>query len=172
MRDGTLAVFHEGAAYPRLEAWARRGGSAPRKLVLKIANFVRNQRNPRNLSYMVALAQERFAGPLEIVSIPAGPSIPAVAWSEAREVVLLWPDPTGIGWRKIEAECRRRVPRQTTVWVLNGRRRQFPFDSPIFRKMRRRRWMETSLVFQTAFALAAFTGAPLLWLADLLRGKK
>jgi len=171
-RSRAIAVYHEGAAYPRLESWARNGDSFLKKLVRKVANFVRYQRNPRSASYMEELARENFPGISEIVIVEPGGHRPKIEWDGLEELVFLWPDPTGIGWKMVEAECLRKRKDGTRVWVLNGRRRRFEFDSPIARKLRRRRLWETSLVFEVLFSILIFTIAPCLWLFDLLRGKR
>jgi len=96
--------------------------------------------NPRDRDYMQALFAERFADG-RFVDVAETQDWPARI-ADADEIVLLYPDATGLGFGATEHSIlRQRHPIQD-VTVLNGRRRYFQLDATTRRQLRWRRFLE------------------------------
>lgn len=124
--------------------------------------------NPRTAEYMEHLFRRRR---------PDGDVLPTSdpAWrqriAEADELVLLYPDAIGLGFLGIERVIRRSVPSPPTV--ITGRGREFALDSRTHRQLLARRALEWTMLFELAVATPVFVVAtPLLWLVDLVRGRR
>jgi hypothetical protein len=115
--------------------------------------------NPRTPEYMRALFAERYPDGLVASDVPA---------TNVETIVLLYPDAIGQGWSSLE----RRLPTGVPVRVLNGRRREFPFDRRAQLALSVRRALERSMLGE-ALALAVFVLlTPVLVTADVMRGRR
>jgi hypothetical protein len=126
--------------------------------------------NPRTEDYMLDLLRER-RGSARLVRWEDDPD-PAAALSEADEVVLLYPDATGIGFRPIEARVRRLAGPQAKLTVINGRRREFPLDRRTRRGLLLRRAAERSMVGELCASLVIIALTPVLLAIDYARGRR
>jgi len=149
----TVGVLHD--------PWPARRGSTG--MLRRYRTMVEFKANPRDETYMRALFAERYPGGhfggLEDVS-------------EARQVVLLYPDATGVGWGPMEQRVRGRAPRGAELRVLNGRRRDFALDDSTWRRLRLRRALETSLAGEALATLLFLLATVPLLAADLIRGRR
>jgi hypothetical protein len=119
---------------------------------------LREKANPRPPEYMRALFAERHPDGEVVSEVPA----------DASEIVLLYPDAIGLGFAGIE----RRLSRDVSVGVLNGRRREFVLDRRTRTALLVRRVLERTMAGE-AFALVVLALAtPPLLLADLVRGRR
>jgi len=168
----TLAIYHEGVPYPVLQAWAENGSGRLRSSVRKLAGWLRNQRNPRSGDYMERLARERFPQLDKVVCVGPDRRLPEISWAEVQQVILLWPDANGIGWKPIESQCLRSLRAGGRIWILNGRRRQVELGSEVYRSLKRRRTLEVSLLLNIVTSAVVIPLAGVLWLFDLVRGRR
>ena len=168
----TLAIYHEGVPYPALQAWAEKGSGRLRTSVRRLAGWLRNQRNPRSGVYMERLARERFPQLDKLVCAGPDGRLPEISWAEVQQIILLWPDANGIGWKPIESQCLRNRRVGARIWILNGRRRQVELNGKVYRKLKLRRKLEVSLLLNIVTSAVVIPLASVLWLADLLRGKR
>lgn len=122
--------------------------------------------NPRTLDYMRTLLNERYPTmPFiekfeDIHSLNEAPS----------KVVLLYPDSIGLGFWTIERKLSR-LTSVNEIEVLNGRKRQFPFDARTQFALRLRRVIEWTMVVELFTGAAILITTPFLLLADFVRGK-
>jgi hypothetical protein len=93
-----------------------------------------------------------------------------VDWKAAREVVFLWPDAIGVGWRGIEGDVLRRLPASTPVMVLNGRRRYFNLREHGRAGFLWRRALDKTFAFEFVFLAGFLLSSPVLALVDRVRG--
>jgi hypothetical protein len=126
--------------------------------------------NPRSREYMRALFEERYPGGMFLESDDA--STWRAAIRSAGIVVLLYPDATGIGWRRVDRETRRLLAPQAVLRVLNGRRRDFALDGATRRALVLRRLLERSMLAELAFIPVFLCTTPVLLLNDWLRGRR
>lgn len=170
-----MFVFHTGKTYPHLEAWARSGHpSALKNTIVKLAEYLRNRRNPRSQAYMERLAKQNFPDfdADQIVMIEHTPELSNFDWDAVKDVVLLWPDGNGTGWTNIEREIFRRKPSAVRVVVLNGRRRQFVLKQADWRAFQWRRILEKTFPVEMSILLAFLIISPWLALWDFARGNR
>jgi hypothetical protein len=124
--------------------------------------------NPRSPQYM----RERFAEAApDGTLVDAGPGL-ADAVRGAERVLLLYPDAIGLGWGRIERTVLAAKAAGGGIEVLNGRRRRFGFDARTRRALRVRRVLERTMLAELLAAPVIVGLAPLLWLADALRGRR
>jgi hypothetical protein len=171
----TLFLFHLGAAYPRMEMWAsQRADSALGCRILKFARFLERRRNPRSLKYMREMAEQSFPEfrSSKLIEIDAGRRLPSMDLKGVKKIVMLWPDSNGTGWNEIEREVLAGNHSNQEVFVLNGRRRLFPFTMKIWRQFRVRRFLEKTLVAEFGIAIVFLLTSPALMLIDLARGRR
>lgn len=170
--DPSAQLFIEfyASAYP----WAARQRWLPASLLGMLARHLHHPRNPRSPEYMREFAGVTYGDVSadRFVSASVDQRLPSLEWGGIKEVVLLWPDANGLGWTPIEREVFRSKPAAARVTVLNGRRRTFVLNKPEWREVRRRRFVEKSLLAEAAFTLTFFVATPLLLLIDLARGKR
>ena len=125
--------------------------------------------NPRSEAYMRARLAEHWPE-AEFVDVAADP-----AWetriSGAAEIVLLYPDAIGIGFRGLERRVRVHAPR-AAIQVLNGRRRVFLLDPATARALRVRRFLERTMLLDVFMGLAFLAATPVLLACDLARGRR
>lgn len=124
--------------------------------------------NPRSSEYMKALFAERYPGAtfLDAATAP----IPAAVMAGSSKVVLLFPDSIGLGYSAIERTVARDAS-DAAVEVLNGRRRQFPFDRRARWALRYRRFLEWTMLLECLAGVALLLATPFLLLFDFMRGK-
>jgi hypothetical protein len=125
--------------------------------------------NPRDEAYMRALFAERY--PDGVFTTTGGDE-----WRRelpsADTVVLLYPDANGINFSGVEGEVARAKKTWATVRVLNGRRRDFVLSRAARHSLRRRRFIERTMLGE-ALAVLVFTAAtPFFVVSDLLRGRR
>jgi len=113
--------------------------------------------NPRPPDYMRALFAERHPEGVVASAVPA----------DAREIILLYPDAIGLGFRRLE----RSLPRGVPVRVLNGRGREFVLDRRGRRALTLRRALERTLIVEGLALAALALATPPLLLFDLARGR-
>jgi len=125
--------------------------------------------NPRDEAYMRALFEERYPGAL--FATTAGDEwrreLPA-----ADTVVLLYPDSNGINFSQVEDEVGRHKKTWATVRVLNGRRRDFVLSGRTRRALRRRRFVERTMLGEALAVLIFAAATPFFVVSDLLRGRR
>lgn len=124
--------------------------------------------NPRAEDYMRALLAEHLPG-VECVSTADA------SWSEriavADQVLLLYPDAIGLGFAAVERTVLARKRIWAGVTVLNGRRRKFLLNGATRRALRLRRLLEWTMLPELLFLPIFVLVTPLLWAADLTRGR-
>ena len=159
---GALGVLH----YPLGEDFGVSTASprTVRRVYLRALAF---KANPRDARYMRELFTERHPDG-EIVS-PGEPGW-AEAVARADEVVILYPDSTGLGFGAFERQIGRLT--SAPVTVLNGRRREFALDRPTRRTLRLRRALERTMLGEIVLLpLLALVTPPLVAL-DRIRGHR
>lgn len=122
--------------------------------------------NPRTADYMKALLTEHH------------PNAQFVDWTrrlmndigQADVIVLLYPDSIGLGFAAIERDLARRAS-NPRIEVLNGRRRQFEFDSAARHGLRFRRFLEWTMLVECVSGAAVIIATPFLLLYDMVRGR-
>ncbi|MDT7603942.1 MAG: hypothetical protein QOF61_1939 [Acidobacteriota bacterium] len=126
--------------------------------------------NPRDEAYMRALFAERY---------PQGVFVNAddkPGWTEqlrdADTVVLLYPDSIGLHFAPLEAAIERGKKEWATVRALNGRRRDFVLSRQARKSLRRRRFLERSMLGEAVLTAAFAVVTPLFVVSDLVRGRK
>ena len=131
--------------------------------------MVRAKANPRDPGYMRELLAERRPD-AELV----GSEDPEFAQrlSAADEIILLYPDATGLRFGHLEHEVRRRSRAGVPLTALSGRRRELRLDRRTHRALLIRRFAERALLgeaLMTATVLLA-VGPLLVW--DTMRGHR
>jgi hypothetical protein len=123
--------------------------------------------NPRPAAYMEALFREAH---------PDGHFFDASGdqgWTDALDaddqVVLLYPDPLGLGFGTTERAVLRRSHR--TPAVLNGRRRSFLLDAPTRRSLQLRRALSWSMAPELVLTVVMLVASPVLYVLDAARGR-
>jgi hypothetical protein len=126
--------------------------------------------NPRNESYMQVLFAERYPEGI-FLNIDQ-----TVDWrmqtEEADKIILLYPDSIGLGFAAIESEIERLKKPWAGVRVLNGRRRDFLLNETTRRRLRRRRFLERTMIVEFAVMVAMLLVTPFLIGADFIRGRR
>lgn len=84
----------------------------------------------------------------------------------ADNIVIIYPDALGHGWACLES----RLPKEK-VYILNGRRRIFPFNADTKRKLRFRRVLASTRATELLAAIAILPIAAGLAAWDTVRGK-
>jgi hypothetical protein len=169
-----LYVDYNAPAYPTLDRIVRRIGSDRLRSLLRRLDFDSiSRRNPRSQQYMGKLISERHVGGRSAV-ISLGPEAgakEAARIAEAGRVVLLWRDGNGTGWSRLERFVFRHRAEGASVWVLNGRRREFELTPSVRRSLLFRRFLEKSFLAEFSMVVVFAVASPVLVCWDLLRGK-
>jgi hypothetical protein len=84
-------------------------------------------------------------------------------------IVLLYPDPIGLGWENSERILKRLKAEQYIV--INGRRREFIWDQEARRKLAYRRLIAKADWIEALLAPWLWITASIFYLSDLLTGK-
>ena len=126
--------------------------------------------NPRDEEYMKSIFEERF---------PTGEFIDCLAdveWTKVKKadmVVLLYPDAIGLGFCNIERKLNRNINRRnTSIYILNGRRRFYEFNFKTRICLYCRRVLERYMIGEILVSCFIVVLTPLLWLWDQLRGRR
>lgn len=123
--------------------------------------------NPRSEHYMKELFLERYAQG-RFVNADADPTW-RNALDSADTVVLLYPDATGLYFRRIETVIERHKNTWATVRVLNGRRRDFVWSARVRRALRWRRFLERAMVGEMLAIGLFLATTPFLVVSDVTR---
>ena len=170
-----LFLFHQGKAYPRAERLlADKPRSGLQGKIKSLFHLLELRRNPRTLAYMQALATEAYPDcvPNDICALEEENDLPSIDWNSIQEIVLLWPDANGTGWRGIERRVWGQKTSTTSVTALNGRRRSFTLSRWTLLSFRLRRLLEKSFAFELAFVFLFCVASSILVPYDLLRGRR
>lgn len=125
--------------------------------------------NPRDLGYMQRLFEEHHPGATLIDATKVAKW--SVSLEGADRVVLLYPDPIGLGFGPVESEVRSTAPK-ATIEVLNGRRRNFALDAEASSALRWRRFLSYTMLPEFAMTAAFLLWTPVLLAVDVIRGKR
>jgi hypothetical protein len=112
-----------------------------------------------------AVEWNEVAGPARIERLSDGQALPFASY---QTVILVYPDPLGLDWDRLE---RKALASGARVIVVNGRRRLFTLDRGVRRAVQWRRFLAKTRIVELA---AAFLVAPVaagLALQDSLRGR-
>lgn len=162
-------VRFEGPLYPLFSAVAQRFGGF-KAIVRKLESHLSYRRNARSWLYMENLARENDSA-FEREKVHSGEDLSTIDWKALDRVILLWPDASGMGWSPVEREVFRRMGPQTTLMVLNGRRRSFALTKTQWTTWRFRRFVDKWFIGDTAALALLLIATPFLALADMFRGK-
>jgi hypothetical protein len=164
----TLFIFHRGKAYPVLERLVKNWPPhALGSIISRINSFHQGRMNPRSFQYMKELVASRFGriGTAYVSDFSIFPQL-----GEFEQIILLWPDGNGMGWFNIERQILN--VKNTSVFVLNGRKRLFELRRTLWRKYRVRRFLEKSFLLEIGILILFLITAPVLSLWDLLSDKR
>ena len=159
--DDRIFIQYSGPAYPCL---AKLFGSR-RRLINALATHISHNGQRRTQDYMEALASHHGAGAIRSVSGIA--ELPPIG--SGTDVVLLWADANGLGWRPLERKLLRSGAR---VSVLTGRGRLFELTPRRWRAFQYRRVLEKYLVGEVLFTIVFFLITPWLVAWDWMHGRR
>jgi hypothetical protein len=125
--------------------------------------------NPRDEEYMRALFAERYP---QGVFVSTGGEGWRRELPSADTVVLLYPDASGINFSRVEREVAALKKTWATVRVLNGRRRDFVLGRAARRDLRRRRFLERTMLGEALATVLFVAATPFFVFSDLLRGRR
>ena len=137
----------------------------------KYRTLVEFKANPRSEGYMLDLLRERRGDAATVVRWHEDPD-PAAALRSADEIVLLYPDATGMGFGPVERRVTRLAGPSARVTVINGRRREFTLDRRTRLGLGLRRAAERSMVGELLASVLFAVATPVLLAIDLLRGRR
>jgi hypothetical protein len=144
-------------------------------VIAKLRRVERYKRNSRPPDYMRDLVRVMIQLRCELIEVPIGLDPKLVVTAErleaVQEIVLLWPDAIGYGWRQIERTVFASKRPATRVSVLNGRRRRFPVTRRSLLTFRVRRAIERLWLGEIALAAGLLLTAPILVAWDAIRGR-
>ena len=160
----TVAIL----AFPDAPA-SGHGHSAQDGILGKLDRVARYKRNPRSPEYMRHLAASLL--PTATV-VEVGAALPRAAMSQARHVVLLWPDAIGYAWSGLEREVFKYKRRDANVYALSGRGRTIKLTTGALFGLRLRRLAERLWLGEAAMALGLLLSAPFLVMWDFARGHR
>jgi hypothetical protein len=172
-RTARVAVlaFPDRQALPRARTAL---GRALNKLV-RVGRYKRNARTP---AYMRQLAADMLGHDCELVDAEGAllGERPGAEIGEriaaASELVLLWPDATGYGWRPLERRVFALRRRGARVFALSGRRRYFELTPAVLASFRVRRVLERFWLGEILLGTALLLAAPALVAWDFARGRR
>ena len=157
----TIAVY--------LDAWSDSVSIKPtNKNLLALYKFgVWYKSNPKSREYMLGMVKERYPN-VEILEFPFCEKDTALL-READEVILLYPDAIGLGFGAVEKFIVGIKKPETAIKVLNGRKRFFLFNLKIRRQLRRRRFLEWTMLPELIFMVFFVIFTPFMYLFDAMR---
>lgn len=125
--------------------------------------------NPRSEQYMLELFGERYPdGHFLTLREPGWTDMVA----QADEVVLIYPDSTGLYCDRVEREVLRRKKPEAALRILNGRRRLFLLRPQVLRELKLRRFLERTMLLEFACNVLFLAATPFLALYDWFRGRR
>jgi hypothetical protein len=156
-----LGIF----SYPWPEAYGK--GPLRRRTLLELyRKAVWNKANPRREEYMMRVFDARWPEG-DYVNVDHDPQwrrrVPS-----AERVVLLYPDAIGLGFRPIESQILKMKP-MSSVYVLNGRKREFRFTPSTRYALYGRRVLERGMVGEAVAVVLFLIATPVLWVIDRIR---
>ena len=125
--------------------------------------------NPRDFAYMERLFAEQY--PEATVVDATRDADWACSIRDAKQVVLLYPDSIGLGFKPIEEQVLSLAP-GAEIQVLSGRRRSFTFDSATSSALRWRRLLSYTMFPEFCMTVVFLIWTPVLLIVDLARGKR
>lgn len=131
--------------------------------------------NPRPMVYMQQLAREHlgYSEQDHWLEVKNPKNLSEVSLSDYYEIILVWPDALGLNWNAIENKILATTDaNSSSLTVLNGRRRVFPYTPATRRKVRLHRFLEKYWIGELLFSLYFTIITPILLLIDLFRGRK
>lgn len=141
-------------------------GEGVRASLLRIR---RNKANPRTREYMKTLFTQSFEGE-RFIDIAEDPG-----WAQAAQgsdqIVFLYPDSTGLGSGRLNAQTKEWLEEGRTILILNGRWRLFRLDARQNRSLRIRRFMEQYLIGEAVFAFLFVLLSAVFFVEDRIRGR-
>lgn len=161
--DTTIAVVAGLVYFPEHYVTPRSG------LLRSWSRHLAGSAGIRTPEYMKALFTKTFPGGA-LTEVATG-KVPDDFGTQARHIVLLYPDAIGMNFGWIERTLVRRLPSKS-ILVLNGRRRHFRLDRDMRRKLTVRRFLERFRIPEFAFLVLFVAVTPILILFDLLRGRR
>jgi len=168
-----VAVLYDAHPYPWLASLAARLNSRGfGRFVERLVVDSASRRNPRPQAYMRALLQTDPGGVAALVECAGPEALDPQAVSSADEIILLWPDGNGCGWRPLERAIFRHKSPSATVRVLNGRRRAFELSRAAWQGYVWRRALEKSLVGELAFFVVFLVSSPFMVAWDAITGRE
>jgi hypothetical protein len=156
-----IFIQYTGSAYPGL---TRLFGSRSRLINALSAHISHNGRC-RSEEYMRARAA--CQGAITICAVTRLAELPPIG--PGAEVVLLWADANGVGWRPVERKLMRSGAR---ISVLTGRGRSFELTPRRWRMVQYRRLLEKYLVGEVLFTIVFFAMTPWLTGWDWIHGER
>ena len=171
--SSTVAIEYWGHPYPFLARLVERGrGRALHRFLHKLTIDSISRRNPRNREYMLALMANSGLGESQLLTAASNAAtFDRARLAAAKDIVLLWPDGNGTGWRSVERLVFAEARRDARIFVLNGRRRRFELSAGAWRGFLWRRAVEKTLLLEFVFSVVFVVTSPFLVLADVLRGR-
>lgn len=150
----TLGIYYD--------FWSQKNEHTPWGIYWK---GLKHKSNPRTRQYMEKLLIDKFPG-AKIYEVKPNELIPQSLIASSDQVVLLYPDAIGLGFRKIEKSLQlSRSPA-----VLNGRKRCFNLDTKTKVRLYYRRFLARTMLPEMLFTLLFLVSTPVLLAIDLLRG--
>jgi hypothetical protein len=146
--------------------------------------------NPRSIEYMLNLAKEfsddyfKQTNCVDLLfsekfkeNIPQKPasiykhifhSIDEIKGKKYDAIILLFTDAIGLGWENIESNLP--AGQQAPIFIINGRRRIFKFDTQSRRALQLRRFVARAWWLESLFGLFIIFCSVFFWLHDLVFG--
>lgn len=91
-----------------------------------------------------------------------------LSFGSYRTIVLVYPDPLGLGWDRLE---RRALASGARVIVVTGRRRLFTLDRSVRSILRWRRFLATTRIVELALAALIVPVAAICAVQDRIQGR-
>ena len=127
--------------------------------------------NPRDQEYMKTLVAS-CRPDVDFYVVEQAEDLHALKWDEYHDVVVAYPDAIGLGYLWIERFIQENVDPVKNITVMNGRRREIPFNRNNLTSLRLRRFLEKTLLGEIAFTLYFIAATPFFLVWDILHGKK
>ena len=122
--------------------------------------------NPRDEAYMKKIFMEKYPDG-KFVDISTESQWEKIL-RDADDIVLLYPDSTGLGFRRLEEKMKEKK----SIVIINGRKRKLDFTSHIKRKLYLKRILEWSMIGEVCYTLVFLLVTPVLLGIDILKGRR
>lgn len=126
--------------------------------------------NPKNLDYLKMILKNKI-NDFEIVTIKNESGLNTIDFDKYDEIVLLYPDSIGLGWRNVENLLFKKTDEMKNICMINGRGRTIIFNKVNLFSLRVRRFLEKTLLAEIIFTLFFVVFTPVLLIRDLFNGK-